>query len=106
MRRIIALVVVLIMCWGVYRRAQAPAALVNTPASGPTAAHSSPASRTDGTPNAVAKGVDVDPPASAPTSAKHSAKAFQNRARLDEHFAKHGAEFPGLNEAQYLAMAQ
>ncbi|MCU0618919.1 MAG: hypothetical protein MUF21_10295 [Gemmatimonadaceae bacterium] len=33
-------------------------------------------------------------------------EGFASRRRLAEHFAKHGAEFPGLTMPQYLAAAQ
>lgn len=106
MRRIVALVVVAVMLWAGYRRTQTPATVTNTPFSGATNARSAPAPRTDGNPNAVAGGVQASPPSSERSSANHSDRGFQNRARLDEHFAKHGSEFAGLDEAQYLAMAQ
>ncbi|MGV3711321.1 MAG: hypothetical protein ACO1Q7_21045 [Gemmatimonas sp.] len=44
-------------------------------------------------------------PASAGSTAI-SGKGFRDQERLDDHFAKHGAEFPGLNKREYLAMAQ
>jgi pyocin large subunit-like protein len=31
---------------------------------------------------------------------------FRSRAQLDEHFAKHGAEFGHISEAEYLRLAQ
>ena len=40
------------------------------------------------------------------SSRAESGTGFRNRERLDEHFAKHGGEFGGISEAQYLAMAQ
>lgn len=46
-------------------------------------------------------------PASSPQRSSTSAtRGFRDHAHLAEHFAKHGREFAGLNEAQYLAMAQ
>ena len=35
-----------------------------------------------------------------------SGPGFRSRAQLDEHFAKHGAEFGAISEAEYLRLAQ
>lgn len=37
---------------------------------------------------------------------RRSTVGFRSRARLEEHFAKHGAEFKASTAAEYLAMAQ
>jgi pyocin large subunit-like protein len=35
-----------------------------------------------------------------------SGPGFRSRAQLDEHYAKHGAEFGHISEAEYLRLAQ
>jgi pyocin large subunit-like protein len=35
-----------------------------------------------------------------------SGPGFRSRAQLDEHFAKHGAEFGAISKAEYLRLAQ
>jgi pyocin large subunit-like protein len=35
-----------------------------------------------------------------------SGPGYRSRAQLDEHYAKHGAEFGHLSEAEYLRLAQ
>jgi pyocin large subunit-like protein len=35
-----------------------------------------------------------------------SGPGFRSRAQLDEHYAKHGAEFGAISKAQYLLLAQ
>jgi pyocin large subunit-like protein len=35
-----------------------------------------------------------------------SGPGFRSRAQLDEHYAKHGAEFGAINEGEYLRLAQ
>jgi pyocin large subunit-like protein len=45
-------------------------------------------------------------PDDAPATSATASKGFRDQARLDEHFEKHGAEFPGLNKREYLAKAQ
>jgi pyocin large subunit-like protein len=41
-----------------------------------------------------------------PTTGASRGPGFKSRQRLVEHFEKHGAEFPGFTQAQYLAAAQ
>ena len=102
MRRILGVVVVGLLLWFVLRRQSVDSAL-GTP-NVPSAASMPGVS-------AVAPPSDLQPKTrerstTATSQTNHSSRGFQNRARLDEHYAKHGAEFPGLNENQYLAMAQ
>ncbi|WP_434480367.1 hypothetical protein [Gemmatimonas sp.] len=61
---------------------------------GPAAAPSGPAA------GAPAPSVSPAPPA------PRSSIGFRSRTRLDEHFAKHGAEFAAATANDYLAMAQ
>jgi filamentous hemagglutinin len=35
-----------------------------------------------------------------------SGPGFRSRAQLDEHYAKHGAEFGAISKAEYLHLAQ
>ncbi|HTW67805.1 MAG TPA: hypothetical protein VME17_24490 [Bryobacteraceae bacterium] len=35
-----------------------------------------------------------------------SGPGFRSRAQLDEHYAKHGAEFGAISKAEYLRLAQ
>lgn len=86
MRRVIALIVVIVMVSIILRR-ESPVG--STPAV------------TSANPSAI-----VPANASAPTTKPNSAKGFRDRAHFDEHFAKHGGEFAGLSKAQYLAAAQ
>lgn len=50
------------------------------------------------------------PPARAAEGARQRVtspgRGFRSEARLTEHFAKHGQEFPGVSRAEYLALAQ
>ena len=53
----------------------------------------------------------VQPPAASPANASRSAitrpnVGFRSRAQFDEHFQKHGGEFPGLTQREYLRAAQ
>ncbi len=61
---------------------------------GPAAAPSAPAS------GAPAPSLSPAPPA------PRSSIGFRSRTRLEEHFAKHGAEFAAATANDYLAMAQ
>ncbi|MDQ6611509.1 MAG: hypothetical protein M3Y64_03670 [Gemmatimonadota bacterium] len=79
MKRVVALVIIGLLVWLASRRA--------IPESTGTATN---------------RGAVVEP--TAPIN--HSIRGFENRTRLHEHFAKHGGEFGGVSEAQYLAMAQ
>lgn len=61
------------------------------------------------TPASVAPAPASAEPGSASVPQRPSTNAtrgFRDRAHLAEHFAKHGREFAGVNEAQYLVMAQ
>ncbi len=56
---------------------------------------------------AGACGTDVQrsaPPGTSRTT--QSTVGFRSRQQLDEHFAKHGAEFGGIDKARYLRLAQ
>lgn len=46
------------------------------------------------------------PVAASPGSAVRTSIGFRSRSNLDEHFAKHGAEFRGMSKSQYLLAAQ
>lgn len=91
MRRIIALLVVALASWFVVRLQQSDA---------PGVAPSGPAIVV--APTAPSGEVATTPP----PSKTNAGRGFRDREHLSDHFAKHGNEFPGLNQAQYLAMAQ
>lgn len=60
---------------------------------------------------AAATSAPLATPAPAPTIAESSggfgsSVGFRSRARLDEHFAKHGAEFGSITRGEYLRQAQ
>lgn len=94
MRRIIAFMVALLLAWVLVRRGSTSAdSRATVPSQSPAAAAASPDAP-------VVRG------ASRRSSRAESGKGFRNRERLDEHFTKHGGEFGGISELQYLAMAQ
>lgn len=92
MRRIASFLVGLIVAaWLVMRTdgAPAPSDVPPTPASQPSAAQAPNTQRT--------------PPAAQQTDAS---RGFRNRARLEEHYQKHGVEFGRVTIDDYLVMAQ
>lgn len=62
-----------------------------------------PVSATAPTPTGA---VSTDIPAAGSSRSETKSPGFTSRRRLVEHFEKHGAEFPGLDEAGYLRAAQ
>lgn len=91
MRRLWLLVGALVVAWLVLRVSSNNASITSASAPTPTVRVPSAAS----------------PSASAPrVRSGQSSVGFRTRDRLDEHFAKHGAEFGRIGKEQYLAMAQ
>lgn len=112
MRRIFGLLAAAVLIWLVVRHDASPIATSNTP-SAPVASRDAPtpdiSSGAERNPASDASAQSVQPVPARTNSAPHQANSgqgFRDRAHLDEHFAKHGGEFPGLSAAQYLAMAQ
>lgn len=91
MRRLLAFLVVALVTWFVVRLQQPDAPTVGS--------SDSPAASA---PNASARDASIYPTTS-PTSPN---KGFRDREHLADHYAKHGNEFPGLSQAEYLARAQ
>ena len=107
MRRIFALVAVVVamMIWFVMQRDAIPASSsASTSAVGSDAARK--AQPPVATPGSERNAEDANREGEAQSSSRNSGKGFRDRKHLDEHFTKHGGEFPGLTKAQYLAMAQ
>ncbi|MEP6762816.1 MAG: hypothetical protein ABJB66_00830 [Gemmatimonadaceae bacterium] len=112
MRRVLALLAVAMIVWIVLRRGSTltpmnGGALAKV-ATGVQSVPTSPALRSSATPGALANSGQfaTNGTSTERISPANSEKGFRDRAHLDEHFAKHGAEFAGLNKAQYLGMAQ
>ncbi|MEP6781794.1 MAG: hypothetical protein ABJC26_17975 [Gemmatimonadaceae bacterium] len=111
MRRVLAVLAVVVMVWIVLRRdsSQANASgsasatvLANAPQAPPPTANPNSASEIA----ASAAQTSARNNSAMSTPEANSGKGFRDKAHLDEHFAKHGGEFAGLSEAQYLAAAQ
>ena len=115
MRRILALLAVALLFWLVARIQSTSTSEVTSPAPTSAVPHApSPvplpvdAERTEAN---AAQSPQTGPPAStarrrSQASSAKSERGFRDRAHLHDHFTKHGGEFPGFNEAEYLAMAQ
>lgn len=111
MRRIIGLLVGVLLTWFFIQRESAetstgasPAGSVEvapTPAGSPGSAN---ATRPEASSGAQQSSANAEKPGA--TKSANSGKGFRDRTHLDDHYAKHGGEFPGLSKAQYLAMAQ
>ena len=112
MRRVIALIAVVVMVWIVLRR---ESSVGSTSAVTPASA-TEPALTPTATPTSTPTSTSGASGSSAQTSARNNdaarapstnfVKGFRDKAHFDEHFAKHGGEFAGLSKAQYLAAAQ
>lgn len=87
MRRLLAFLVIVLASWLILQLQQSNATNV-APGEPPVASVPATAS------------VEPSP------SRSGSGKGFRDREHLADHYAKHGNEFPGLSQAQYLAMAQ
>ncbi|MEO7361381.1 MAG: hypothetical protein ABI120_13700 [Gemmatimonadaceae bacterium] len=111
MRRILALLAVAIFAWIVMRR-ESTSTIGSVSATGTSAVQRAPSpAASSGSESSAGAAPEADRSTSkrkraAQTSPANSGKGFRTRAQLDEHFAKHGSEFAGLSETQYLAMAQ
>ena len=113
MRRIVGLLAAAVIVWFVVQRDAAP---VSTRGASPTPVAAPNARTSDVLPAAERNAAsDASPESAQPasnrtnsaqSSSTNPGRGFRDRAHLDEHFAKHGSEFPGLSAAQYLAMAQ
>ena len=57
-------------------------------------------------PSAPAAAVQQPTPAQTRSAITRPNVGFRSRAQFDEHFQKHGAEFGGLNQQEYLRAAQ
>lgn len=97
MRRIVGLIAAVIMIRFVWQRESVP------PQS--TDAQATP-SQTQQAPNDRAKDVGASGATQTTVRPQLSGKGFRDRAHLDEHYQKHGIEFPGASKERYLALAQ
>lgn len=109
MRRLFAFVIVAIALWMVVRRNAAPPAVqgpsgitpvsrdpIPVPTSAPSREPGGTASASGGTGGGLAPRERIGQPD----------VGFRTSRNLDEHFAKHGAEFGNVSKAEYLRMAQ
>ena len=86
MRRVLGLLAFVVLAWIVLR---SPTASVHPKAATPTV---SPSVQT--------------PPSRVQQMERHSTAGFRSRARLEEHFQKHGSEFGRVSITEYLVLAQ
>jgi pyocin large subunit-like protein len=109
MRRIGAFIVVLLALAVILRQNRTPGAS-RAPVDRRAPAASQPTANpsTAGAPTVDAPAVDARPGSALAPRVRVSQPevGFRSSDRLDEHYAKHGAEFRGLSKAQYLAAAQ
>ena len=106
MKRIIALVAVCLFVWFALRDAKS-GTTSGTASGGVSVTPASATAPSVGAPTGGATGSTTsDQNRMLPVPASTSGRGFENRSRLDEHFAKHGGEFGSISPAQYLTLAQ
>ncbi len=97
MRRLLALLVVVVAVWITLRRGAAPSPPTSSqPSTSATASAPTSEPAVGGAAGGLAPRVRVGQPD----------VGFRSAAKLDEHFAKHGAEFGNITKAEYLRLAQ